>query len=170
MPTSKSGDHTITASDGTNTLELTFTVETDAPGIPAPLLPAMGAELKPPVSFDWKDVTDESPPITYTLQIATNRDFDASSIVLEKTGLTESEYTLTEKEALELAGDEAAYYWRVRAIDAASNEGAWTGAGQFYVKASFGIPSWALYTLIALGGLLLFVIGYLLGRRTAYYY
>jgi len=46
VPVSKAGDHTITASDGTNTLELTFTVESKAPAIPAPLTPAMGVRLE----------------------------------------------------------------------------------------------------------------------------
>ena len=170
IPTSKSGDHTITISDGTNTEELTFTVESVPPPVPAPLLPAMGVETKLPVSFDWRDVTADSPPVTYTLQIATGKDFSASSIVLEKKGLTKSEYTVTEGEAIELIGQEAPYYWRIRAIDAASSEGDWTGAGEFYVSTSFSLPSWVIYTLLGLGGLVLFGIGYWMGRRTAYYY
>ena len=170
IPTSKSGDHTITVRDGTNTEELTFTVESVPPPVPAPLLPAMGVETKLPVSFDWRDVTADSPPVTYTLQVATDREFSASSIVLEQKGLNKSEYTVTEGEAIELIGQEAPYYWRIRAIDAASNEGDWTGAGEFYVSTSFSLPSWVIYTLLGLGGLVLFGIGYWMGRRTAYYY
>ena len=59
---------------------------------------------------------------------------------------------------------------RVRAINAASNEGMWVGAGEFSVAAPFAIPDWALYTLMGLGGLFLFGLGYWLGRRTAFYY
>ncbi|MFC2007994.1 IPT/TIG domain-containing protein [Chloroflexota bacterium] len=169
VPVSKSGEHTVTASDGTNTLELTFTVESDAPKTPTPLLPEMGIALKSPISFDWADVTDASLPTTYSLQVATDRDFETSSLVLEKE-LTKSEYTFTEAEETDISGQETPYYWRVKAIDAASNEGAWTGAGEFYITTPFSIPSWALYTLIGLGGLLLFAIGYWLGRRTAFYY
>ena len=170
VPISKSGDHTVSASDGTNTLELTFTVESTAPEAPPPLLPEMGVTVKPPITFDWKDVTDDSPPVTYTLQIATDDDFDAKDIVLEKTELTDSEYILTELEELELGGLQTSYYWRVRATDAASNEGEWTGVGEFYAPTPFALPSWAIYTMIGVGGLLLFAIGYWLGRRTAFYY
>ena len=170
VPTSKSGDHTITVSDGTNTEEFTFTVEAKPPPVPTPLLPEMGVELKPPISFDWKGVIADSPPVTYTLQIATDNDFTAESIVLEKEELTKSEYTLTEMETMELVGREAAYHWRVRAVDSASNEGEWTGSGQFYVDQPFALPNWAIYTLLGLGGLVLFAIGYWMGRRTAYYY
>lgn len=170
VPTSKSGEHTITISDGTNTEEVTFTVESEPPPVPAPLLPEMGVKLKPPISFDWKDVTADNPPVTYTLQVATDKGFSASSMVLERKGLTKSEYDVTEEEAVELVGREAPYYWRVRAVDAADSEGEWTGAGEFYVTKPFGLPNWAIYTMLGLGGLILFGIGYWMGRRTAYYY
>ena len=170
VPTSKSGDHTITITDGTNTEELTFTVEAEPPPAPVPLLPEMGVKVKPPISFDWKAVTADSPPVTYTLQIATDSDFTADSIMVEKEGLTKSEYTATEAEVTELVSREGIYYWRVRAVDATANEGAWTGAGQFYITPPFAFPNWAIYTLLGLGGLVLFAIGYWMGRRTAYYY
>jgi hypothetical protein len=123
-----------------------------------------------PVSFDWENVIADSPPVTYTLQVATDDKFTVSSIQLQKTGLIESEYTVTEAEAVRLIGQETPYHWRVRAIDAASNEGDWTGAGEFYVSTSFSLPSWVIYTLLGLGGLVLFGVGYWMGRRTAYYY
>ena len=170
VPSIKAGEHTITVSDGTNTSEVTFTVEAVPPPIPAPLLPEMGVKAKTPVTFDWEDVTADAKPVSYTLQIATGDDFAEDSIVLEETGLDESKYTTTEAESLALASREAAYYWRVRSVDAAENEGEWTGAGEFYVSKSFSFPTWALYTLIGIGGLVLFAGGYLMGRRTAYYY
>lgn len=169
VPVSKHGTHTITASDGTSTEKLTFTVESTPPAVPVPLSPEMEAEVKSPISFDWKDVTDDSPPVIYTLQIATSKDFSAASLVLEKKELAKSEYTVTEDEEQKLVGQETPYYWRIRAIDGASNEGEWTGAGEFYIASSFALPIWALYTLIGLGGLSLFALGYWLGRRTAYY-
>ncbi|MGB2813863.1 MAG: IPT/TIG domain-containing protein [Dehalococcoidales bacterium] len=170
VPSSKAGDHTITISDGTNANEVTFTVEAVPPPIPKPLLPEMGVEAKTPVTFDWEEVTADAGPVSYALQIATDDDFAEDSIVLDKTGLDESEYTTTEAESLALASRDAAYYWRVRSVDAAENEGEWTGAGEFYVSKPFSFPTWALYTLIAIGGLVLFAGGYLMGRRTAYYY
>ena len=169
VPVSKYGDHTITASDGTNIHQLIFTVESTLPPVPTPMLPEMGVEVEPPISFDWNDVAADSPPVTYFLQVATSKDFSDTSIVLDKKELTKSEYTSTEEEEIKLVGQETPYYWRIRAIDAASNEGEWTGAGIFYIAPSFAMPSWAIYTLIGLGGLVLFAVGYWLGRRTAYY-
>lgn len=169
-PPSKHGDHTITVSDGTHTNSVTFTVESVAPKTPPPLSPEMGSKANSPVTFDWQDVTDESSPVTYELQIATDDTFSAASIVIDKTGIESSTYMLTEAEELKLAGSEDAYYWRIRAVDAASNESPWTGAGEFYVGAGGTFPSWALYTVLGIGAVLLFGIGYWLGRRTAFYY
>jgi hypothetical protein len=170
VPAGKAGEHTITVSDGVNTNEVTFTLEVVPPPIPMPLLPKMGVKAKTPVAFDWEDVAVEAKPATYALQVATDKDFDEDTIVLEKTGLADSKYTTTEAESIALAGREAVYYWRVRAVDAADTEGEWTGAGEFYVKKSFSFPQWALYTLMGLGALVLFGVGYWMGRRTAYYY
>ena len=166
-PASKSGEHTILVSDGTSTKQLTFTMESTAPPIPTPLLPKMGVKAKAEAYFDWEDVTDDSLPVTYTLQIASDKDF--TTMVLEKKGLTKSEYTITTAEKLPSTSKEAPYYWRVKAVDGASNESGWTGAGSFYVGFSFALTGWILYTLIGIGGLLLLLIGYRLGRRTAYY-
>jgi hypothetical protein len=170
VPASRHGANTISVSDGTSTNELTFTVESVPPATPPPLLPEMGVKVKSPILFDWDDATDASSPVTYDLQIATDRNFLASSMVLEKAALAESEYTLTEEEELILAGMETPYYWRIRAVDAAQNEGMWTGTGEFYVTTPFSLPDWAKYTLYGIGGVLLFGIGYWLGRRTAFYY
>lgn len=168
-PVSKAGAHTITVSDGTNSEEFIFTVESQAPPVPLPLLPEMGVVVIWPLTFDWKEVTDTSQPVTYTLQIATDDDFAAVSVVLIKEGLTASKYVLTQVEEAKLSGQETPYYWRIRATDGASNDGDWTGAGQFQVPQPFSLPNWAIYSLLGLGGLVLFAIGYYFGRRTAYY-
>jgi len=165
-PVSSSGAHTVNVSDGTNTKNLTFTMESTAPPIPQPLLPEMGAKAEATTHFDWGDVTDPSLPVTYTLQIASDAGF-TTLVVPEKTGLTVSEYTLTEAEKLESTKKEAPYYWRVKAIDGASNESGWSGAGEFYV--GFGWPNWATYTFLGIGALLLSLLGFWLGRRSAYY-
>jgi len=172
VPASKSGERAIVVTDGTNTHELTYTVESTPPGVPAPLLPEMGVKVKSPVSFDWEDVKDASLPVVYTLQVATDKEFTDASLVVDKDGLDLSEYAFTESEELRLVDGETSYYWRVKATDGASNESAWTGAGMFYFTPPTlgGLPSWALYALFGLGGLVLFIIGYLVGRRTAYYY
>jgi hypothetical protein len=169
IPASPHGDHTITASDGISTEEFTFTMESEAPSVPVPIMPEMGIQMESPILFGWEKVTDDSFPVTYTLQVAANPSFSTGAIIMEKEGLTASAYTATDAEEEELAGKETAYYWRVRAVDAAANEGEWTGPGEFYIGEPFSLPNWLLYTLLGLGGLLLFVVGYYLGRRTAYY-
>ncbi|HUV75588.1 MAG TPA: hypothetical protein VMW00_02920 [Dehalococcoidales bacterium] len=172
VPAGKSGARAIVVTDGTNTHELTYTVESTPPGVPAPLLPEMGVKVKSPVSFDWEDVKDASLPVVYTLQVATDKEFTDASLVVDKDGLESSEYAFTESEELRLVSSDTPYYWRVKATDGASNESAWTGAGMFYFTPPTlgGLPSWALYALFGLGGLVLFIVGYLVGRRTAYYY
>ncbi|GAJ04076.1 unnamed protein product, partial [marine sediment metagenome] len=97
IPEGEAGEHTITASDSTNSLEVTFFMESEAPVIPQPLLPVIDIKPEPPITFKWQGVTDPS-GVTYTLQVAKDKDF--ASIVLEKERLTQSEYTLTEDERL----------------------------------------------------------------------
>ncbi len=169
-PASKAGAHIITVSDGTNSATTTFTVESKAPDTPPPLLPEMGAKEKLPITFDWEDVTDVSRPVTYTLQIATDEDFAADSILLEKKKIPISEFVLEELDELDLESHEGALYWRVRALDAASNASPWTGAGEFSASGSSSFPGWALYTILAVAGVLLFLLGLWVGRRTAFYY
>ena len=167
IPKSEPGEHTITATDGTNSLEVAFFMEEAAPSIPQPLEPIMDAKPEQPVYFDWKDVTDPS-GVTYTLQVATDKNFTAASLILIEEGLTKSEYTLEEE--LESTKKDAPYWWRVKAIDGVGNESGWTGAGSFNVGFVFEMPKWALYLLIGLGGVALFFIGFFVGRRTGYAY
>lgn len=170
-PASAAGDHVITATDGTVTGTAIFTMESDAPPAPTSPSPESGARVKSPVSFDWEDVADNSSsPVTYNLQVATDEDFTESSIVLEKTGLAYSEYTLNEAEELDLAGQEEPYYWRIQAVDIASNASDWTDGGEVYISPPFSFPKWLTYTLLAIGAVVIFILGYWLGRRTAFMY
>jgi hypothetical protein len=145
-------------------------VESEAPSEPSLVSPETGSKPKSPVLFDWEDVTDESLPVTYTLQITDDKAFEEDKITLEKTELEESEYTLTEAEEKELKGQETDYYWRVKAIDAASNESEWSDAWQLSISETSGLPTWALYTLLGIGAVVLFALGYWLGRRSNFYY
>ena len=167
VPVSQHGDHSITVSDGTNTKTYTFTVESTPPPAPPLLLPEDISKAEAEIHFDWDDIDDPSQPVTYTFQIASDKDF--TTIVLEEKDLTESEYTITEEEKLEPAKEEAPYYWRVKAIDGAANEGEWSTPSSFYVGFAFEMPGWAIYTLIGFGVLLLGFVLFWLGRRTAYY-
>jgi len=137
-------------------------MESTPPAMPVLLLPAMEAKPQQPVKFDWEDVTDPS-GVVYTLQIA--RDADFTDIALKKAGLTQSEYTVTGQEELELTQKEEHCWWRVRATDQASNMGDWSAARSFAVGSTFALPDWSKYLLGVLGGLLLFLLGFLLVRR-----
>ncbi len=166
VPPGKYGSHYITTSDGVNNSEISFAVESTPPPIPTLLLPKMDDSLKAPIYFDWQDVTDDSIPVTYTFQIARSFDFSDTSIVLEKQGLTKTEYSLTEEERIRRSIGEGAYYWRVRAIDSASNEGKWASPRIFYVATAI-MPGWAIYTIAILGGILLLALGYLIHMKTS---
>jgi len=171
VPPSGAGAHTITATDGTNSMQIVFFMESTPPGIPLPLLPNLDEKAEPEAYFDWESVTDDSEPVTYDLQVAADADF--TNILVNKTELTTSEYTLTEGEKLESTSEEEPYYWRVGAVDAASNASDWSGAGTFYVGFSFHMQGWLLYTLIGIGVIGVFFLGFWLGRRTIpedYYY
>jgi hypothetical protein len=174
IPPSAAGEHTISATDGTNTKEVTFIMESIPPEAPAPLLPEMDTKAKSKAEFDWGDVSDDSLPMTYELQVATNSQFTADSILVSKIGLTTSTYTLSDEEKLESTSEEAPYYWRVRAKDGASNPSDWSSGSRFIVGSGFSMPGWLLYTLIAIGAILIFFLGVWIGRRSAtsedYYY
>jgi len=169
VPPSEHGTHTIVASDGTNFKQFTFTMESEPPPIPPPLLPEEGIKAEAPVHFDWDDVEDAS-GVTYTLQIASDDKFTESSIILKKEGLTESEYTLAEEEKLKSVKKDAPYYWRVQATDGASNQGEWSTPGSFYVGFQWPeLKGWLLYLLIAIGVIAVGFLGFWMGRRTSYY-
>jgi hypothetical protein len=170
-PVAKAGEHTITATDGVATGTAVFVMASVAPEVPEPQRPDVGDKVKSPVLFDWEDVVSSSTnPVTFMLQIANDEDFTTGSIVLEKSGIQISEYTLTEAEESDLAGREDAYYWRIQAVDIASNESGWTDGMEVYISPPFSFPKWLLYTLLAVGAVVIFVVGYWLGRRTAFMY
>jgi hypothetical protein len=157
----------------------------------------MGETIKGPLTFDWEDVSDDSKPVTYTLQIATDESFVAIALILEKTGLASSQYEIVATDQLASTTGGNLYNWRVRAVDSAGNESLWTGIGQFSYAATAeststspspsapipnpteepkdesapigGLPPWALYLFFAMGALIIGIIGFWLGRRTVYY-
>ncbi len=137
----------------------------NAPPVPLLLLPAPDSNAEEPVQFYWQTVTSLSPPVTYDFQIATDLNF--LSVVFEKTGLPASEYLISEEDELELEREKT-YYWRVKAIDSATNESDWTIPGSFYIKPSFSFPGWAIYTIIGIVVIIIVFFAFRAGRRTAY--
>lgn len=166
IPPSIAGEHTITVSDGTSTKEALFFMESTPPEVPILVLPEIDTEADSNTEFDWTDVSDTSLPITYELQVATNSQFTADSILVNRIGLTASAYTLPDEEELESTGEETPYYyWRVRAKDAASNQSGWSNSIRFTVGGGFSMPGWLIYTLIGIGVVIVFILGLWLGRR-----
>ncbi len=137
-----------------------------APPAPSLFLPENDSQAEAEVYFNWDDVTSSSPPVKYHLQIASDKGF--TKLVMEKEGMAESEYTVTEDEKLAAVKKDAPYYWRVRAVDAAGNKGKWSAPGSFYVGFYLALPSWVLYVLIACGAIIIGFLAFWLGRRAAF--
>jgi hypothetical protein len=147
IPASIHGSHTVTVNDSSITLDKKFTMESVAPVAPDLSAPKPKARENSQPAFSWTPVLDAS-GVTYTLQIATDSAF--TKLTLQKTGLTRSEYTVTESEKLKTVSAKNPYYWRVKAIDLAQNESDWSPASSFYVTL---IPGWLIWVLIAAGSL-----------------
>ena len=124
VPASAGGNHTIKITDASgDTYSQNFTMESTPPSIPNPTSPADGTKLgltgDITPEFKWTAVTDQS-GVTYNFEIDTDSAFPHP--LLEKTGLTATHYTLIQTESLE----KGQYYWRVQAVDGASNASAWS--------------------------------------------
>jgi hypothetical protein len=158
-PPSVAGSHAVTATDGVITLTSVFTMESQAPPMTRLLLPKIGGTLE--AYFDWEDVSDPS-GVSYTLQVASDGSF--TTILLEQSGLPQSEYAVAKGEKLASTKANAPYYWRVKAVDGASNEGGWSLSGLFYVGSSW-LSNWVWYVFCGLGVLLLVTIVFWLRRR-----
>ena len=159
-PVSLGGDHVISVSDGTNTKTFKFAMDSTAPASPVLSLPADLTKLDKTATFAWTEVKDPS-NVTYNLQISKDAAF--SNLVLQKQGLTNPSYTLTtEEKKLKSASKDAPYYWRVKAVDGASNESAWSKSSAFLVGLNLG--EWAIYIILGFVAILLGVGGFLLGR------
>ena len=163
-PISIAGDHIVTVTDGLNTKQVVFAIESEPPPVPKPTTPKLDSVVAAQVSFDWESVYDPSEPVSYTLQIARTADF--AQPILEKEGLSLSHYELTKDEALRPSRRSTYYYWRVRATDSASNEGAWSNPIAFQVEPSSVLPEWAEYVLVFIGILLVIIAVFIIRNAT----
>lgn len=158
--------YTITVTAGAVSWSFDFYMEDNPPPTPELVAPAEGAKLEDSL-FEWEEVEDaeESDPVTYDLQVATSSTFSTSSIVIDETGLEEGEYTIPEEEELESRGEDEPYYWRVRAVDAASNASAWSEEGTFTVGWSFEFTGWVVWVTMVVVAAAFFFFGLWIGRR-----
>jgi hypothetical protein len=167
VPESQHGDHSVAAGySGENHSNAIFTMESDPPDTPDLISPSNGRRFgfvgNAMPTFEWSNVSDDS-GVRYSLQIATTDSFVASSVIVSATGLTETSYTLEEKDAL----PNGSYYWRVQAVDGAENEGDWTAAGS--LRAGL-LPLWGFIAAITAAAVLLALLIRAAVRRRGIYY
>jgi hypothetical protein len=154
----------------------TFFMEENPPAAPEPLSPANGTGVgfvgKVTPTFEWSKVTDASGIASYDLQISTNStDFTAPvvSLSIPSENVTALDDTITYTLPKDYALSGGTYYWRLRAVDAAANEGQWTIVQSFH--AGGRLPLWGLITIIVLAGVLVgfLVYFFVIRPRRSYY-
>jgi len=149
VPQSGKPQHSLVAQDKTGN-KATYGSETmmegEAPMAPNPVQPRdarfglIGSKV---VKFEWTEVTDES-GVIYTLEIARDLNFFPLEPGMRKTELSNT--------ICMISIPPGTYYWRVRAIDRAGNEGPWALSPY-----PFRVGSLSL-SYIIIGGLLLALI------------
>jgi hypothetical protein len=169
IPRSAAGEHTIAVSiNGVEVEQFTFTMESAAPLAPELITIFFGEKVEAPIRFDWGEVSDASLPVTYNLEIFTLVG-NTEVTVIDKPGLSVTDYTLDEMELAKLEPLEKNefYYWRVNAEDGAGNVSAWLAVDTFAIGGE-GWPGWLMWVWIGLGALVVFIFALWLGRRIAY--
>jgi hypothetical protein len=136
------------------------TSPTGTGSIAAPVATATAA-----VTLDWEPVANPTGPVSYTIEIADNPEF--TDPVLEKTGLTSSNYLLSQADLLGLK-DKVPYYWRVKAVDADGVSSDWSAPATFSVGSSSRFPDWGIWIIAGLGVAAIIYLAFRIGRRTAY--
>jgi hypothetical protein len=169
IPVSKSGTHSISASDGINTQKAVFTVESTPPLAPSTTLPADGDRLVKDVHFEWTIVSDPS-GVLYTCEIADDPKF--TNVIMSQANVAANYIDITEDSKM-LPGKDKPYFWRVKAVDRASNESQWSLVSSLYKGHNIytiigNMPEWVKWILILLGlglfGFMFFWIGHTIKR------
>jgi len=156
IPASAHGYHEIDAQGAENGLyDVENTIFIVLPSTPTPtpapnlISPANGAKVQGPINLDWESVHSAD---TYILQVATEPYFLPRYILLEKTGLIKSEYTITERDLALMEGLDASIYWRVKSVDDAQNESPWSEAREMKLQtASSNKWLWFLILIPVIG-------------------
>jgi len=145
-PRSKGGGHKVLVTDGTSSRDADWSMDGTSPA--APLVSSTPGGItgilgNVPVTFRWPAVTDPS-GVSYSLQVDTRPDFTTPFINEE--GLTSPTFT---------SGNLAmgTYYWRVKAVDGAYNESAWSATSVVKV----GLIPLGVFIIIIVVGFLVIV-------------
>jgi hypothetical protein len=169
IPVSRSGSHTIIATDGINTQKVPFTVESTPPLAPSTSLPADGDRITKDAHFEWTVVSDPS-GVAYTFEVADDSKF--SNVIMSQPNIGANFVDITEDSKM-LPGRDKPYYWRGKAEDRASNESDWSLVTSFYKGHNIytiigNMPEWVKWILILLGlalfGFMFFWIGHTIKR------
>jgi hypothetical protein len=110
-----------------------YTMDSTPPSLPLLLTPPNESQADVRPSFTWSAVDDPS-GVSYNLQVA--KDIGFTLLAIFKQGLKTPNYETAAAEQLELTKKISPYYWRVKAIDGAGNESAWTSPTTFYTQDS----------------------------------
>jgi len=154
----------------------TFFMEDYPPAAPEPLSPLNGTGVgfvgKVAPTFKWSNVTDASGIASYELQISTNStDFTAPivSLSIASENVTSVDDTIAYALPKEYALSSGTYYWKLRAIDGAGNEGGWSVVQSFQTG---HLPSWAFIVIIGLAvvGIGALVYFFVIKPRRSFYY
>ncbi|MBA7504698.1 hypothetical protein ES706_03352 [subsurface metagenome] len=151
-----------------------FFMEENPPAAPEPLSPANGTGVgfvgKVAPTFEWSNVTDASGIASYELQISTDS-INFTAPVVSLSIPSENVTSLDDTISYSLPGDYAlsggTYYWRLRAVDAAANEGHWTIIQSFHTGR---LPLWGLIAIIGLAVVGVGVLVYFFVIRPRRYY
>ena len=150
----------------------TFFMEEDVPPPPLLISPEDKSKIgfvgKVAPVFQWGVVNDTSGISHYCLQIAQNEDFIGLFLSVGDIVAEPGEETLSYELAKGNALGQGSYYWRVKAVDRASNEGRWSAP---YSLRAGKLPLWAFIGIIILGvGIIGFLVYYFIIRKRESFY
>ncbi len=155
VPKSQAGPHNINITDGISNRTATFIMESTPPPAPGLVAPAEGTRFTKDARFLWEGVTDPS-GVTYSIEVADDSRF--SKPVISQANLVQT-YLDVQDSSKTLPSKSDGYYWRVKAIDGASNVGGWSVTGSFYKGVTIesvmsDMPAWTKFALIGVGMIL----------------